>query len=143
MTEPSLNLPALTVAYRRLVLWYGAQLVISIDASLLPKSLSMSRLWAPLTVSSNVTLPTGSPAALVLFFILSVGSLASIVGLIMYAYRTAQALGLSSPASWAFAMLVPALNFITLLVLSSKAGKVCRDHGIPVGLLGPKPGPIT
>jgi hypothetical protein len=35
-------------------------------------------------------------------------------------------------------MLVPLLNVVTLLILSAKATRACRAHGVPVGFLGPK-----
>jgi len=60
------------------------------------------------------------------------------LALVFYSYRTAQSLHLSLPALWALAMLVPVANLITLLALSAKSTAICREHGIAVGLLGPR-----
>lgn len=98
-------------SYRQLVLWVGGQLVISLSVMLFGRSLSL------------ILVP-----ALVI----------TIVALAIYAYRTADALGSSAAPLWAVVMLVPCINVITLLVLSSKATEVCRANGIPVGFLGPR-----
>lgn len=64
--------------------------------------------------------------------------LVTIVALALYAYRTAEALGSSSALLWAVAMLIPCINVLTLLMLSSNATDVCRANGTPVGILGPR-----
>ena len=92
------------------VLWVGVQLLISL-ALLIFDSLAL---------------------------ILVPALVATIVALAFYAFRTAEALGSSTAPLWALAMLVPCINIITLLVLSSKATEVCRANGIPVGFLGPR-----
>jgi hypothetical protein len=60
------------------------------------------------------------------------------VPIMFYVYRTAKSLGSTSGAIWAIAMLVPLVNVLTLLALSSKASAVCRANGIEIGLLGPR-----
>lgn len=97
-------------SYRQLVLWVGVQILVSIGLPVL-ESLSLILL----------------PALIV-----------TIVALAFYAFRTAEALGSSSPPLWAVAMLIPCINIITLLVLSSKATEICRANGVPVGFLGPR-----
>lgn len=64
--------------------------------------------------------------------------LVTIIAIMFYAYRTAESLGSTSAAIWAVAMLIPFVNILTLLALSSKASAVCRANGIEVGLLGPR-----
>lgn len=100
----------LAISYRQLVLWLGAQILISLGLLLFDS----------------------------LAIILVPALAATIIALAFYAFRTAEALGSSSALLWAVAMLIPCINIITLLVLSSKATAVCRANGIPVGLLGPR-----
>ena len=64
--------------------------------------------------------------------------LATIIALAFYAFRTAEALGSSTAGLWGVAMLVPCVNGITLLILSSKANAACRANGVAVGLFGPR-----
>lgn len=59
-------------------------------------------------------------------------------GIMFYAYRLAKALGSSVPLLWPIGMLIPIINILGLLTLSSKASHVCRENGIEVGLLGPQ-----
>jgi hypothetical protein len=92
--------------YRQLVLWVGAQIL-----------LSFFTLVSPLFV----------------FLVL-----VTIAGIMFYAYHTAESLGSTAGAIWAIAMLIPLVNILTLLALSSKASTVCRANGIEVGLLGPR-----
>jgi hypothetical protein len=99
-------------SYRQLVLWVGGQIVVSLGALIFGRGL--------------------------LSLLLAVALLVTIIALSIYAYRTADALGSSAAPLWAVAMLVPCINIITLLVLSSKATEVCRANGIPVGFLGPR-----
>jgi hypothetical protein len=101
----------LATVYRQLVLWFGAQLVVAL-ASLI----------------------FGGVASLMM----TLATIATVVALAFYAYSTADALGSSAPGLWGLAMLIPCLNAITLLVISSKATETCRAHGIEVGLLGPR-----
>jgi hypothetical protein len=109
--QKRLNATHVASSYRQLVLWVGAQLVISLSVMLFGRVLSLLLV----------------PALLI-----------TVVALAIYAYRTADALGSSAAPLWAVAMLVPCINIITLLVLSSKATEVCRANGIPVGFLGPR-----
>lgn len=97
-------------SYRQLVLWVGAQILVSIGIPVL-ESLSLILV----------------PALIV-----------TIVAIAFYAFRTAEALGSSSAPLWAVALLIPCINIITLLVLSSKATEICRANGVPVGFLGPR-----
>jgi hypothetical protein len=100
----------LAISYRQLVLWVGVQIPISLG----------------LLVFDSLAL------------ILVPALVATIIALAFYAFRTAEALGSSSALLWAVAMLIPCINIITLLVLSSKATAVCRANGVPVGFLGPR-----
>jgi hypothetical protein len=103
------NISNLAVGYRQLVLWVGVQIVMSLGLLLFDF------------------------LALILVPALAV----TVVALAFYAYRTAEALGSSVAPLWAVAMLIPCINIITLLVLSSKATAVCRANGVPVGFFGP------
>ena len=76
----------------------------------------------------------GAIFALVQFAVL----LVTIGALAIYAYRTASALGSNVGFLWAIAMLIPLLNAITLLVLSARSTKGCREAGVAVGFFGPK-----
>ncbi len=121
MTEPGLDVPKLAASYRKLVLWFGAQLALAL--------LGM--------VAIAITGPTVLGAAIAVVRL--VGLLATVCALGIYAFRTAAALGSRVGFLWGLAMLVPLVNAITLLVLSSKATSACRGAGVPVGFLGPKP----
>lgn len=100
----------LAVSYRQLVLWVGAQILISVGLLLLD---SLALIFVPALI-------------------------VTIIALAFYAFRMAEALGSSSALLWAVAMLIPCVNIITLLVLSSKAAEVCRANGVSVGFLGPR-----
>lgn len=142
MTERSLNLPALAVAYRRLVLWYGAQIVTIGYQFSLQRVFKTASPVPPVGQSFIFTTTTteGGLGYAILISALSLMSLVIVVAIMIYTYRTAQALGpwSSSPSLWALAMLLPLVNLVALLALSSKASQVCRANGIPVGLFGPK-----
>jgi hypothetical protein len=114
------SIKALAGAYRRLVLWFGAQLILNCGAM------------------GARPLLGGSILGRVVGVLALVGSLITIGALAYYGYRTAAALGSGVGWLWAVAMFVPCVNAITLLVLSSRATQACAAHGIPVGLLGPK-----
>ena len=118
MTPASIDVNALAGAYRNLVLWFGGQLLVN-------------------AVSCGARGLDG-PAALLVSLAVLGGLLATLVALVYYGYRTAEALGSSVAWLWAVGMLVPCVNVITLLALSSQATKACRENGIEVGLLGPK-----
>jgi hypothetical protein len=138
VTDASMNLPGLAIAYRRLVLWYGAQLFVIFCFQIfqfLFRTATPPRRMGPITV---ITTEGGSGYS-VLLMVLSAASLIILAGVVISAYRTAQALGSSSPVLWALAMVLPLVNLITLVALSLKARQVCREHGIPVGLFGPRP----
>ncbi|MBK5256112.1 MAG: hypothetical protein JJE39_08770 [Vicinamibacteria bacterium] len=114
-----IDVPGLAHAYRRLVVWFGVQLVLSMVSS------------------GNRTPESGLGTALLSLLILA-GVLTTLAALVYYGFRTAQALGSGAPWLWALAMFIPCANVLTLLALSSNATKACRDNGIPVGFLGPK-----
>jgi hypothetical protein len=120
MSPGLLHVPALAHAYRFLVLWFGVQLLVSLASAVVQR--------APLT----------GALAIVLSLVIAGGMLATFVGLTYYGYQTAVALGSRVAWLWAIAMLVPCVNVVTLLALSSKATRACREHGIQVGLLGPR-----
>jgi hypothetical protein len=110
LKKTSTTISNLAINYRQLVLWVGVQ-ILSFLGFLLFNSLA-------------------------LILVPALG--ATIIALAFYAFRTAEALGSSSALLWAVAMLIPFINIITLLVLSSKATEVCRASGVPVGFLGPR-----
>jgi hypothetical protein len=120
MAEGGLDVARLAASYRRLVLWFGAQLALGILGA--------------------VAVAVAGPNALgvTIAVVRLVGILATVCALGIYSYRTAAALGSRVGLLWGLAMLVPLVNAITLLVLSSKATKACRAAGVPVGFLGPK-----
>ena len=120
MTDAQFDVSKLAASYRRLVLWFGVQLVIAVFGGAVGVVLGETAL--------------GALFALVRLFVM----LATVIALMYYAYRTASALGSSVGVLWAIAMLIPLVNAITLLVLSSKATAACRAAGVPVGIFGPK-----
>jgi hypothetical protein len=137
MNEKPPDIPRLAIAYRRLVLWFGAQLFLNL-ASVLLQFAAPGRavgsqakpLMVPLTLA---TISSSATAAAI-----AIGTLVIFVALAFYSYRTADALGSRAPFVWAVAMVVPLVNLIGLLVLSSRAATLCQANGIPVGLFGPK-----
>jgi len=114
------RISALAGAYRRPVLWFGAQLLLTCGA------MSAGALVGDSILGGLVGL--GALA----------GTLVTIGALAYYGYRTAGALGSRLGWLWGLAMFVPYANVITLLLLSSRATRACAAHGVPVGLLGPK-----
>lgn len=78
----------------------------------------------------------GQRWAIPLRIALIIANLVIVVALAYYAYRTAEALGAPNPVLWVVGLVL--FNFIALALLSSKAATICREKGIPVGLLGPK-----
>jgi hypothetical protein len=106
-----LDVSELATAYRRLVLWFGGQLIVFLGLVLGAESMRL----------------VGSVA---------LGAMG--VVLAYYAYRTAKALGSGVAWLWALAMFVSVINMVTILTLSVKATRACRAHGVPVGLFGPK-----
>jgi hypothetical protein len=109
----------LATEYRNLVLVFGGELVLSIA-----------------NVVGNLTLH--GAAAEISRGIVSLGLIGSSAALVYFGYRTARAMALGSPWAWAIGMFVPCVNVVTLLALSSRATRLCRAAGIPVGLLGPQ-----
>ena len=120
MEGGGLDVANLARAYRRLVLWFGVQLLLTILGPLI------------------FLLTRPSPLLAIVALLRVAGMLATVVALVIYAYKTALTLRSKVPVVWGVAMLVPLVNAITLLVLSAKATKACRAAGIPVGFLGPK-----
>ncbi len=114
------DIPKLAVAYKWLVLWFGIQLVVTIGGGI-------------------ISVVLGEGALGVVFALLQLAVLLVTIGaLVIYAYRTASALGSNVAFLLAIAMLVPLLNAITLLVLSARSTKTCREAGVAVGFFGPK-----
>ena len=109
----------LAVEYRNLVLCFGGQL-----------ALTALNIWGNLGLQGA--------AAELLRAIVSIGMLGSAAALTYFGYRTARAMGSGVSWLWALGMLVPCVNVLTLLVLSSRATQMCRTAGNPVGFLGPK-----
>jgi hypothetical protein len=113
----ALDVPKLAFAYRRLVLWFGAQLIVGFGRVAV--------------LGAGVDNPALSLAVLAVTLV-TIGALA------YYGYLTATALGSDVGWLWGVAMFVPCVNVITLLLLSSKATTACRAAGIKVGFFGPK-----
>jgi hypothetical protein len=114
----------LAPAYRRLVIWFGVQLL----------------LYAGVIAVGIMSLGRGRE---LLDDTLTLGSVIAAAALAYYAYRAAAALASSVPWLWAVAMLIPCANVIALVALNSQAKRACRYHGIPVGLLGPRALPTS
>jgi hypothetical protein len=92
----------LAVAYRNLVLCFGGQLFLTaVDV------------WGNLSLQGVAAEALGT--------LVSIGMLGSAAALTYFGYRTAQAMGSGVPWAWAVGMLVPCVNILTLLVLSSRA----------------------
>lgn len=120
MTSPTLNIPELVLNYRGLVHCFVGQLLLTPAAGVI-----------------GTARATPKPAWL-LSPTINLAYIAVTVALVFYSYRTARSLHLSQPVLWALAMFVPGANLITLLALSAKSTAICREHGIAVGLLGPR-----
>jgi hypothetical protein len=120
MAETEIDVGALTFAYRRLVLWFGGQLLLNIA------SFGLRALEAEGAIGALLSL------------LVVVGMFATIAALTYYGFRTAQALALPVAWRWGFAMFVPCANIISLIALSSKATQAWAARGISVGLLGPR-----
>jgi hypothetical protein len=114
------NFVTLAGAYRRLVLWFGAQLAL--QATQLGLRLARPQ----------------SEAAGVVDLLCTLGALVTIPALAYYGFKTARALASKVAWVWALAMVIPCVNVLSLLALSSRATQACAERGIPVGLLGPK-----
>ena len=107
---------AIARLYRRLVLLVGLQILLSIAQLPLQQS---SGLW--ILVLALITLVL----------------LGTIVAIVVTAYQLTRHLASGWPIVSAIAMLIPCINILTLLVISSRAQSWCRRYGIKVGLLGP------
>jgi hypothetical protein len=117
------NISRLAFNYRRLVLWFGVQLILSLASG------ALQARYRQVEPPSSVLLAST---------VISVGVVGTIVALALYAYRTAEAMGSRVAILWAAALVVPCINALSLLALSSRATAVCRACGVPVGLFGPK-----
>ena len=113
----ALDVPKLASAYRLLVLWFGAQLIVGLG---------------------RVAILGAGVDNVVLSLAVLVGTVVTILALAYYGYLTPTALGSRVGWLWGLAMFVPCANVITLLLLSSKATTACRANGIKVGFFGPK-----
>ena len=123
MTSKPPDIARLAYSYRRLVLWFGVQLLLTFF------SVAFSAPYRGVDPPMSVTVAS----AFVSFCILGTA-----VMLAIYSYRTAGALGSSVPVLWVVAMVIPFINVISLLVLSARSTAACRASGVPVGFLGPK-----
>jgi hypothetical protein len=116
--EESPDIPQLASSYRRLVLWFGAQLLLGL--------------------LQGVAIRIGGGLGQDLYYFASIGVPVTIIAFAYHGYHTARALDAGLPWLWAVAMLVPFLNVVALLWLSSLSTKACKKAGVSVGLLGPK-----
>ena len=117
-----INIEELAAAYRRLVLWFGAQLLVT------PYEIGVRFAFGQSVIAGALGL-----AGWVAGFV-------ALAALGYYGYRSAGALGWQAPWLWGVAMLVPCANALVLLILSQRATHACEAHGVRVGLLGPRPG---
>jgi hypothetical protein len=115
-----INIERLAAAYKRLVLWFGAQLLVT-----------------PYWIGVRFVLGE-SLTAHVLRLVGCVAGFVALAALAYYGYRTAAALGSEASWMWAVATFVPCVSAVTLLILSQKATHACDAQGIRVGLLGPR-----
>ena len=102
-------------------------------------NLGINAFSAALGPMGNSPVFEGSLGFLFVMAILAVLLLFVVVILIAapyYTYRVAKELGSRVPLLWAPLMLIPLINLVVLLVLSSRATKVLRAHGYKVGLMG-------
>lgn len=106
--------------YRRLVLLVGAQILLAM-------------LRSSLAAGAETPAARAAIAAIVLLAWLGLA-----VALAVNGFRLAGFLRLGVPILWAIGMFLPLLNIVVLLTLSNKAQGICRQHGVSVGLLGPK-----
>ena len=120
MADREINVDALARAYRRLVLWFGAQLLLNIGSFALQG-------FEP-----------DSAVGGILGLLMLLAMLMTVVALAYFGFCTAQALGSGVAWLWGVAMFVPCANVVSLLALSAKATKACAARGIPVGFLGPR-----
>ena len=118
MTEVPLDIPQLAASYRRLVLWFGVQLLLG--------------------VVQAMAVRIGGSFGADLYSFASLGVPVTIIAFAYHGYHTAKALGLGAPWFWGILMLVPFLNVVMLLWISSLSTKACKAAGVEVGLLGPK-----
>ena len=106
--------------YRRLVLLIGVQLLAVCG---------LTALIAALTAGGPV-------ADGVVEVVSAVVRIALFVAGMVTGYQLARELGESNPGLWAVGMLLPLINLIVLVALSSKANAWCQRAGVKVGLLG-------
>lgn len=113
------NAEVIARLYRRLVILVGIQLA----SGLIVQALAIARF----------------PGAVLVALVADVLVLGTLVALPVTAYQlTAQMKeGTRSPILWAVLMLLPCVNIISLLILSSRAQAWCRRYGIKVGFFGP------
>ena len=104
-------------SYRLLVLLVGLQLLIGVFQ--LPGQIS------PSLETSTFALVI----SLALMFLLATTAFT--------AYHLTHRLGESWPIIWGIVMLVPCLNLLGLLMISTRAQVWCRRYGIEVGFFGP------
>ena len=48
----------------------------------------------------------------------------------VYTYRTAETLGSTASAVWAFGMLIPIVNLIVFFALSIEVSRACKSNGV-------------
>jgi hypothetical protein len=116
--------PAETVAavgrlYRRLVLLVGVQWIIAVMVNVLvpPNPSDVEALFGIVGFAATVTV---------------------LVFMLVTAYGLTKRIESGVPILWAAGMLIPLVNILVLLAISSKAQAWCRSRGIPVGFWGPK-----
>ncbi len=118
MTDIVADIPQLARSYRRLVIWFGAQLLLGLV--------------------QGIAIVIGGEVGADLYLFASIGVPVTTIAFAYYGYHTARAIDAGMPWLWAVAMFFPLLNAVALLRLSSLSTKACKKAGVPIGLLGPK-----
>jgi GYF domain 2 len=110
-----------------------------------PQALRVAELFRRLVVLVGVQLLVyagfaviGDQSGLVVpIMVLFVGLLATSVALAVTAHKLMTSLDARLPLAWALGMLVPTMNLVVLLGVSTIAQWWCKRFDIPVGFLGP------
>lgn len=104
--------------YRRLVLLVGVQLLLGMIINVADQ-------------------PNPSDLGILLALASFACAVGVVIWLIVTAYQLMKHVDSKTPALWALSMLVPLVNILFLLAISSKAQAWCKQRGIKVGFFGP------
>jgi hypothetical protein len=119
-TNPHEDLPRLrpiATAYRMLVMLVGLNIL----------------LW----IGSNPGFTGTGVGGKAIHEVCTMGALLIPLVIAVKGYQLASLLRRAVPVLWAVGMVIPLINLVVLLALSSASQAFCTKYGIPVGLLGP------